>query len=259
MDDYSDGSSDELSVSPYQRSSNSCILWDTAEDRIRSNLAKWRQSHTRARGQSSTSETAVSHQRRPSGKMTRKSGRTVSTAGTDADRLSGPSEDEEQSEAFLVGEIRHTLEHSQGGDSAAENVILEVNSLKHAYNIMIDDLYFLLTKAILDVTRTKCPTSDSPNKVDKESVRAFVTEFKTQLTRFEVVLHAYFGQSTQASRMCLQALEDSACYNPLLMEASPYLMHAMYDADLITEEAIWWWHAVVEHQIKKNQLTLVAD
>ncbi|THD26570.1 Translation initiation factor eIF-2B subunit epsilon [Fasciola hepatica] len=242
--DDSDDSSNDTPALTDQRPLNSCALWDSAEDRIRSAVAKLRRSRARTRGQSSTSETVASqpHQRRPSGKLTRKSVRTVSTAGTDIDRLSGPSDDEgEQSEAFLVGELRHTLEHSQGAGSEAENVILEVNSLKHAYNVLIDDLYFLLTKAILDVTRTHCHIQNSQSEMDKTQVRAFVTEFKTQLNRFHTVLQSYFGQSVQASRMCLQALEDSACYNPLLMEASPYLMHALYDADLIIENAIWWW------------------
>lgn len=243
-DDESDDSSADASVRIDPRLSGSRSLWDTAEDRIRCAMAKLRRSNARARGQSSASEPMVSQsrQRRSSGKVTRKSTRTVSIAGADADRLSGPSDDEgEQSEAFLVGELRHTLEHSQNGDSMAENVILEVNSLKHAYNILIDDLYFLLTKAILDVTETRCSIASSRSEVDKAQVRVYVAEFKTQLSRFQTVLQSYFGQSAQASRMCLQALEDSACYHPLILEASPYLMHALYDADLITEDAIWWW------------------
>ncbi|KAA3679303.1 translation initiation factor eIF-2B subunit epsilon [Paragonimus westermani] len=214
-----------------------CTLWDTAEDRLRFAIKKNRRAMNRNRAVSSTSEAL-----RLSKSISKRS-RDQSAAVTESDReLSESTGDEgEQSETFLIGELRRTLEHSQKNAESTENIVLEVNSLKHAYNIPIEDLHFLLMKALLDLTRSQAVTLTSGDSDEKSCVRTFMVEFNKQLSRFHSVLSSYLSASNADGRLCLQALEDTACYQPLVMSAAPYITHVLYDKDLVTEPAIWWW------------------
>ncbi|GAA29488.2 Translation initiation factor eIF-2B subunit epsilon [Clonorchis sinensis] len=210
-------------------------LWDTADDRIRSSMKMSRRAVNHSRLLSSTSE---SHR---AGKASRKQNRRSSgVTDSEAEPSGGSADEGEQSELFLVSEIQRTLEHCGDTADATENVILEVNSLKHAYNIPIDDLLFLLVKAILDLTCSA--VSDGTSDADeKTQIRAFMTEFGKQISRFHGVLRSYFSGSNADGRLCLQAVEDSACYQPLIMSSSPFIAHMLYDRELLTEPAIWWW------------------
>ncbi|KAF6768687.1 hypothetical protein AHF37_11629 [Paragonimus kellicotti] len=202
--------------------SGACMLWDTAEDRLRFAIKKNRRAMNRNRAVSSTSE---AHRL---SKSISKHSRDQSAAATESDReLSESTGDEgEQSEAFLIGELRRTLEHSQKNAESTENIVLEVNSLKHAYNIPIEDLHFLLMKALLDLTRSQAVALISGDSDEKSCVLCSPPTCQ-DLTQTVVSL--------------IQALEDTACYQPVIMSAAPYITHVLYDKELVTESAIWWW------------------
>ncbi|CAH8444333.1 unnamed protein product [Dicrocoelium dendriticum] len=211
------------------------ILWHTAEDRLRSTFKRYLRERNRSRVLSGASD---SYQLNRS--ITRKNRCTSDVTDSDAD-LSGISNDEgEQSEVFLIAELRRTMERVQDKTDLTENLILEVNSLKHAYNIPIEDLHFLLIKALLELTRSNTPPV-SDELGERAQLRLFMVEFTKQLERFHGVLKSYLCGSHAHGRLCLQALEDSACYQPLIMSASPFIAHALYDKDLVTEQAVWWW------------------
>ncbi|BHF63967.1 Translation initiation factor eIF-2B subunit epsilon [Sparganum proliferum] len=162
--------------------------------------------------------------------------RTKST-GDEAEE--SEKEEGEVSDEFLVQEMSKTLQRSLYRQQPTEVIILEVNSLKHAYNISIDDLIFILIKALLDLTASQVKAKETTEP--REQVKEFALNFKHILGQFREVLGKYLGSSETGSQFCLQAVEDHACYNPLVLEASQWLIHALYDADLVSEETIQWW------------------
>uniref|UniRef100_A0A0V0J6X1 Translation initiation factor eIF2B subunit epsilon n=1 Tax=Schistocephalus solidus TaxID=70667 RepID=A0A0V0J6X1_SCHSO len=148
-------------------------------------------------------------------------------------------EEGEVSDEFLVQEMSKTLQRSLHRQQPTEVIILEVNSLKHAYNISIDDLIFILVKALLDLAASQVKTKETTEP--REQIKEIALNFKHVLIQFKEVLEKYLASSETGSQFCLQAVEDHACYNPVVLEASQWLIHALYDADLVSEETIQWW------------------
>ncbi|VDD82989.1 unnamed protein product [Mesocestoides corti] len=163
-------------------------------------------------------------------------------AGAESDR----GEDGDVSDEFLIQELKNTLIRSVQLKQPTDVVLLEVNSLKHAYNISLEDLAFFLIKALLDIAEKEVDAEK------REDARAFAVCFKIQLSRFAPVLEKYLASSETCASYCLQAVEDQACYHPVVMSAGQWLVHGLYDADLVSEEAIREW-------VKASPLLLDED
>ncbi|VDM34051.1 unnamed protein product [Hydatigera taeniaeformis] len=141
-------------------------------------------------------------------------------------------ESDDTDDDFLIQELQKTLSHSLKANQPSDVVMLEVNSLKHAYNISLEDLAFLFIKALLALASMSTQGSDPP---------AFALTFKKILAHFVPVLKRYISSSTGCASYCLQAIEDQACYQSVIMEASRWLLHCLYDVDLVSEEVIREW------------------
>lgn len=141
-------------------------------------------------------------------------------------------ESEDADDEFLIQELQKTLSRSLDLNQPSDVVMLEVNSLKHAYNISLEDLAFLFVKALLALASSSTQGSDPA---------ALALAFKKILANFAPVLEKYVSSSTESASYCLQAVEDQACYQPVVMEAAKWLLPCLYDVDLVSEEVIRWW------------------
>ncbi|EUB59209.1 Translation initiation factor eIF-2B subunit epsilon [Echinococcus granulosus] len=141
-------------------------------------------------------------------------------------------EPEDTDDEFLIQELQKTLSRSLELKQPSDVVMLEVNSLKHAYNISLEDLAFLFVKALLALTSSSTQGSDPA---------AFAIAFKRILAHFASVLEKYVSSSTECASYCLQAVEDQACYQPVVMEAARWLLPCLYDVDLVSEEVVREW------------------
>ncbi|VDN35222.1 unnamed protein product [Dibothriocephalus latus] len=112
-----------------------------------------------------------------------------------------------------------------------------------------DDESFDETEVVLWRTGWRSPLLDlAANQVKakettepREQIKEFALSFKHVLGQFREVLEKYLTSSGTGSQFCLQAIEDHACYNQIVLDASQWLIHALYDADLVSEETIQWW------------------
>lgn len=146
------------------------------------------------------------------------------------------------SDEFLITELQKTLSRNVQLKQPTDVVLLEVNSLKHAFNIALEELAFLLTKALLQLANATAGTD----------VKAFAVAFKNQVTIFKGVMQKYFDSSETCADYCLQAVEDQACDQPEVMSAAQWLIHALYDSDLVSEETIRKW-------VKESPLLMDED
>ncbi|CAH8475807.1 unnamed protein product [Heterobilharzia americana] len=227
-----------------------CRLWETAWDRIKLAAKTRRQKMNQRYSHSRTSEIRSSRSSRP---------RLLASEIVDSDgdteyQLKDTSKidsdvDDEQSEKFIITEFKRTLERGERHAYPAETMILEVNSLKHAYNVSIEDFGFLLTKALLDLTRDHL-SPESQNDSSKTSVVEFIGYLRKFLSKFNSVLSSCMSGLQNTGRIYLQAVEDAACYDPLLFASSMSIIHTLYDNDLVLEDDIWWW---------KNNSPLLMD
>lgn len=109
---------------------------------------------------------------------------------------------------------------------------MEINSLKHAYNIPIDDVYFIVSKAIVGFSLLKAKNI---------SPKDYLDNFKKLVNQFLGVMNNYL-KATEAKRLCLQAIEEEACENEIVMNSAVHMIHFLYDQDILTEEVVLWWN-----------------
>ncbi|CAH8829200.1 unnamed protein product [Trichobilharzia szidati] len=235
-----DTKSNPLHLSSNSELVNSC-LWETAWDRIKHAAKTRRQKMNQRRSYSRTSEMHSGRSSRP-----RRLTSDIIDSDGDVDCQSKETSkidsdvDDEQSEKFIITEFKRTLERGERHSYPAETMILEVNSLKHAYNVPIEDFGFLLTKALLDLTRDHL-SSEAQNDCSKSSVVEFITSLRKFLSKFKSVLSSCMSGFQNTGRIYLQAVEDAACYDPLIFASSMSIIHTLYDCDLVLEDDVWWW------------------
>jgi len=165
------------------------------------------------------------------------------SAADDAENESTASETESESESeaeevqqteemMLTDEMATTLERATNEDVSIDNVIVEINSIKHAYGIQIKELNGLLMKTILTL-----PLRSHGN------AGQYFSQFKTNAVRFLPLLKNYF-RSRESQRDVLGAIEEASCSNDVILSSVPKVVHFLYDEelDILSEQVIldWW-------------------
>ena len=134
-----------------------------------------------------------------------------------------------------------------------DNLILEINSCKHANNIQIDDLCYYLAKAVLNLPLVL------HNSASVKPVGPFdyLTVIRTQLKRsFALVLENFYTNTKQSQKILLNAMLDffleskaiklgneAAVVLNLLDVAFVKLMHYMYnELELLSEVLVKEWY-----------------
>lgn len=116
-----------------------------------------------------------------------------------------------------------------------ENLILEINSSRYAYNVTISEVTENVIKAILslpvhDLTHNKLPvTSVNYQKTLKKTIDYFAP------------IVANYVKTEDAQLDCLRAMEESARTIDELRDFVKHLLHLFYDRDILSEEKILQW------------------
>ncbi|ESO00591.1 hypothetical protein HELRODRAFT_113133 [Helobdella robusta] len=135
---------------------------------------------------------------------------------------------------IFYDEVISNLERTLSENISSKNVILEINSVKHAYGIQIRELTILLTKAFLDMSlRSEPPPNNFPS---------FYALFKTHMTTFLPILKNYVKTESSQGDMLI-GMQEMAESVPLIMTALPKVVLFFFDEDILTEEGIlkWWY------------------
>jgi translation initiation factor eIF-2B subunit epsilon len=101
--------------------------------------------------------------------------------------------------AVFFSEVMDSLTRGYDDKLDPENLILEINSSRHAYNVSVKEMNYFVVKALLSLPIEACSAISAPN---------YLTEFKKMLQDFLPILQNYVRKS-DAQLDCLQALEVS--------------------------------------------------
>lgn len=163
----------------------------------------------------------------------------------------------EDSDIFL-SETIDSLQRGLKQNLDPDNIILEVNSSKHANNIQIDDLCYYLARALLYLPI--CYNSNSNKLPSIESVIEFdyLQSIKTQLKKYDPILKNYYTRSRQSQKLFLSSYLDFFIETKLKVKINNVvtsfidayyvkLLHYLYnDCDFLNEEVILEWFERLE-------------
>lgn len=144
----------------------------------------------------------------------------------------------EDHEIFSI-EVTDSLLRGYQDQLKCENLILEINSSRYAYNVGIRQVSYSVIKAILSLPLQLTQLPDNYRRT-----------LKTMLTYFKPIIANYI-KTENAQEDCLRAIQDVACSNQqLILPCTQYLLHFFYDNDILFEEKIIEWY---EQDCNDNQ------
>ncbi|XP_005102163.1 translation initiation factor eIF-2B subunit epsilon [Aplysia californica] len=114
-----------------------------------------------------------------------------------------------------------------------DNLILEINSLKHAYTVPIDEVIASLPCAMFEMG-----ASLNNAKVTADS-KLFVL-FKKNVERYAPLLSKYI-KNAETQLVAINGLGDFVIRNSELRPKLPQLINFLYDADVLSEGSILSW------------------
>lgn len=125
-----------------------------------------------------------------------------------------------------------------------DNLILEINSSRYAYNINYREANFQVIRAML--------TLNSKAELESFNQVRYYAQLQSKLDYFLPVLKNYI-KSMDSCEDCLSAIEDIASGEELLNTVVAKVIHHLYDENVLSEESIIKWHRKAEDsQSAKN-------
>lgn len=153
----------------------------------------------------------------------------VSEAGQDSDDELHLVDDSK----LFYKEVLDSLTRAVNENVSWENLVLEINSSKYAYNVTMREVNSLVTSAIMSIPSTTV-------KHDLEAQEYFKA-LKPILDQFAPLFKNYM-KSLDSQSDCLNSLEDycsnNANFAPCLMK----VLNVLYDKDVLSEDAILRWY-----------------
>ncbi|KAI1292349.1 Translation initiation factor eIF-2B subunit epsilon [Halotydeus destructor] len=151
----------------------------------------------------------------------------------------GSDDDIEEDDEFKIfyHEILDNFKRGIKEQVKAENLVLEVNSVKHAYNIPINEVNMLVFRAMLDL----------PNVLEKPLKGSYIEKLRTVLTGFIDVIRNYV-KSAESQNDALVAIEQFyhlSQKNPETNLTATVLVNVLswlYDKDVLDEDVILRWY-----------------
>lgn len=158
-----------------------------------------------------------------------------STESSSADSDSANCELVDDTNMFL-SEVIDSLLRGYQDKVKCENLILEINSSRYAYNISVREVTYNVVKAILSLPLHYLTEINSPinNKNYQMHLKAMIAYFN------EIILN--YVKNEDAQDDCLRAIEDMASTTDELLPYTARLLHVFYDNDILSEEKILEWY-----------------
>ncbi|XP_022108135.1 translation initiation factor eIF-2B subunit epsilon-like [Acanthaster planci] len=144
--------------------------------------------------------------------------------------ISPPPDDTKLFYNEVVDSMQRTLEEN----IKLENLILEINSSKYAYNVSMRELVQLVVKAVLEMPHLK--------SAEPLPAAQLVPRLTKLVNKLLPVLQNYI-KNAESQLDCLNSLEDYCLTSKATTAALPKLLLQFYEADVLSEEAILHWYS----------------
>ena len=160
-------------------------------------------------------------------------------------RSASPEPDMEMEEAScFYGEVLESVRSGIAEEVSSENLTLEINASKHAYNIPIADVPLAVVKAILEGP----PTTGTPGQA--KELLAYV---KSAFTSREEMLKNYI--KTEATQIAvLEGMADFALLHPNILSIFARVIVHLYDMDIMGETQILQWYEGLKGEERNTQI-----
>lgn len=132
---------------------------------------------------------------------------------------------------IFYNEVIDSLTRGYEDKLKCENLILEINSSRYAYNVTVSEVNQNLIRAILNIG--SC--------VENPSIKNILLHTQSKLKYFMPLLRNYI-KNADAQRDCLIAIEDVVNSDSNLRTILPKIMHFLYDKEILNEEIIFMWY-----------------
>ncbi|GFN79411.1 translation initiation factor eif-2b subunit epsilon [Plakobranchus ocellatus] len=137
-------------------------------------------------------------------------------------------------DADFYKELVATLVRAESEKIKEENLILEINSLKHAFTVPINEVIHSLPCSFIDLAKKLQGNSGA-------SVPSVLAAFKTISSRYSSVLCNYMKDS-ESQLTAISGIGDFVVKNEEYRTRLPQLFNILYDADVLTEASIIVWY-----------------
>ncbi|CAK9832834.1 Translation initiation factor eIF-2B subunit epsilon [Anthophora retusa] len=117
-----------------------------------------------------------------------------------------------------------------------ENLILEINSSRYAYNITMNEVTYNVIKAILSL-----PFHYLSERKETVTSQNYQKNLKIMITYFYPIILNYV-KTEDAQDNCLRAIEEVASTTQELLPFLQHLLHLLYNKDILSEEKILEWY-----------------
>ncbi|GFR60653.1 translation initiation factor eIF-2B subunit epsilon-like [Elysia marginata] len=131
-------------------------------------------------------------------------------------------------------ELVATLARADSERIKQENIILEINSLKHAFQVPINEVIHCLPCSFLDLARNKSESSGA-------AVSAVLTAFNSITAHYSPVLCNYMKDS-ESQLTAISGIGDFVIKNEAYRPRLPQMLNFLYDADILSETSIMTWY-----------------
>ncbi|RWS11581.1 translation initiation factor eIF-2B subunit epsilon-like protein [Dinothrombium tinctorium] len=152
------------------------------------------------------------------------------SSGSELDDIE--EEEEIDDTKIFYNEVLDSFQRGFDENVASENLILEVNSSKHAYNIPIKELGFLVTRAVLEMPKSL---------VESKSSGDYSSNLDSVLNKFTPVIKNYI-KSAESQLIFLMAAEEFTLLHQLGGSVFYKILKFFYDKDILEEDVILQWY-----------------
>uniref|UniRef100_A0A1B6C3B5 Translation initiation factor eIF2B subunit epsilon n=2 Tax=Clastoptera arizonana TaxID=38151 RepID=A0A1B6C3B5_9HEMI len=163
----------------------------------------------------------------------------TSDSDDDATRNNSPIPDDTN---LFYSEVVDSLVRGYEDKVLCDNLVLEINSSRYAYNVSLQEVTFNVVRALLTLTSLE------------ETATKYWQQLIPRIQYFLPILKNYINNA-HAQSHCLSAIEDILESHEHLVPVSPKLIHLLYDKDILCEEVILkWYNSSSEEDSKKLRL-----
>jgi len=159
---------------------------------------------------------------------------TDSEAESDMDEMEGMDVllDDDLKTKVFVKEITESLQRGLDEGIDANNLVLEINSSRHAYNMNASQVIRHVTSVVVSISAAT-PGEEGSNK-------ALLTAVTKNLSKVKDVF-ANYVKSASDQKDLLKGLENFFRMSPDKLAVVAKIVHHLYDMDLVEERAVVAW------------------
>ncbi|KAF7991333.1 hypothetical protein HCN44_002895 [Aphidius gifuensis] len=162
----------------------------------------------------------------------------------DDSRLNSPVPDD--TDVFL-SEVIDSLLRGYQDKLNCDNLILEINSSRYAYNVSVREVSYNVVKAILMLPFHYL----NDNKTQINNVN-YQKVLMVMINYFHAILLNYI-KSDDAQDDCLKAFEEVAASTNELLTITRNILHIFYDKDILSEDKIIDWYKLDANTDENDQ------